>query len=190
MVTPAPPQQPVLARELLLRMAADQHARGIREDGGHLPPDFVRMRALDAENAATLRQIIDEHGWPGHSLVGAAAANAAWLNVQHAGLDLQLRSLGLLASAVEQGEATHQQLALLTDRVLLRQGKPQLYGTQYRDLRDGRGYRLWDVTDPDGLDARRAAVGLGPHAAYDVVMRELPHHSGPADPATSTAPAH
>ncbi|MGG2461702.1 DUF6624 domain-containing protein [Streptomyces sp. RGM 3693] len=182
MAFPAQPQQPALAAELLRRMAADQHARGVREDGNQVPPDFARMRALDAENAAALRRIIGAHGWPGHSLVGTEAANAAWLIVQHAELDLQLRSLDLLASAVEQGEATRQQLALLTDRVLMRQGKPQLYGTQYRDLRDGHGYQLWEVADPEDLDARRATVGLGPHSAYAAALRDLFGHYGIGGP--------
>ncbi|MFF0630402.1 DUF6624 domain-containing protein [Streptomyces sp. NPDC004296] len=174
MPTPDNPQQPGLAAELLRRVAADQHARGIREDGNHLPPDYERMRTLDADNAAALRRIIrDCGGWPGHSLVGKEAAAGAWLIAQHGDLELQLTCLDLLTLAVEQKEATREQLALLTDRVLMRQGKPQIYGTQYHLLHDGRGYRLWDVVDPEQLDRRRASVGLGPHAEYEVAIRKM-----------------
>lgn len=182
MPTPDHPQQPGLAAELLRRMAADQHARGIREDSNHLPPDYERMRTLDADNAEALRRIIREcGGWPGHSLVGKEAAEGAWLIAQHSDLDLQLTCLDLLTRAVDQEEATHEQLALLTDRVLMWQGKPQIYGTQYHLSHDGREYQLWDVVDPEHLDRRRASVGLGPHAEYDVIIRQMTANVAPTE---------
>ncbi|GAU65533.1 hypothetical protein SSP35_01_08770 [Streptomyces sp. NBRC 110611] len=177
MPDPAQPQQPDLADELLRRMTTDQHARGVRDNGEIAAPDYELMRTVDNDNTAALQRIIDEHGWPGHSLVGEQAANAAWLIAQHADLDFQQRALGLVRDAVTRNDATTQQLALLTDRVLMRQGQPQIYGTQYRDLCDGRGYQLWDVTDPDNLDVRRAEADLGPHADYEVAIRSTyrPH---------------
>ncbi|MGW7572629.1 DUF6624 domain-containing protein [Streptomyces sp. NPDC054765] len=95
-----------------------------------------------------MQRIIDEHGWPGQSLVGEEAANAAWLIAQHAELDFQLHALELIRDAVERGAATAIQLAYLTDRCLVRQQRPQLYGTQYRDSGDGRGMQLWEVAAP------------------------------------------
>nr|WSX21134.1 hypothetical protein OG690_15730 [Streptomyces tubercidicus] len=166
-----PPQLPYVADELLRRLATDQYARGVRDDGSTAAPDFDLMRTVDADNTAALQRIIDEHGWPGHSLVGEQAANAAWLIAQHADLEFQLRALVLLRDAVDRDEATPTQLAYLTDRCLLHQQLPQLYGTQYRDLGDGRGPQLWDVADPDTLDARRAEVGLGPQAEYETAIR-------------------
>lgn len=53
-----------------------------------------------------------------------------------------------------------QDLAYLTDRVLLAEGQPQEYGTQ---VRDGRPREL---RAPESVDERRAAVGLEPLAAY------------------------
>jgi hypothetical protein len=128
------------------------------------------MRTTDADNTTALQRIVDQRGWPGHTLVGEQAANAAWLIAQHAEPDLQLRALGLLRDAVGRGEATPQQLAYLTDRRLMYQDRPQLYGTQYHDPGDGHGLRLWPVAH---LDAHRAQAGLGPHADYDAwVMRQ------------------
>ncbi|WP_030894196.1 DUF6624 domain-containing protein [Streptomyces sp. NRRL F-5053] len=165
------PRCPGLAADLLRRMAADQYARGVREDGPDAEPDFERMRAVDADNAAALQHVLAEYGWPGRSLVGERAAHAAWLLAQHAGPDLQSRALNLLDEAVKQGEATPVQWAFLLDRCRMQQGQPQLYGTQYQDLGDGRGVRLWDVADPADLDRRRREVGLGPHAEYDAALR-------------------
>ena len=171
MTEPTTPQRPDLADELLRRMAADQHARGVRENGPDVECDHDLMRTVDADNVAALQRIIDAHGWPGHSLVGEQAANAAWLIAQHAELDFQLRALDLLDEAVNRGEATAIQRAYLLDRCLMRQGEPQLYGTQYRDINDGRGMQPWEVADPDNLDKRRSEVGLGPHAEHDAAMR-------------------
>lgn len=171
MSDPTQPQLPDLADELLCRMVVDQHARGLRDDGTRADPDYELMQTVDADNTAALQRIIDEHGWPGTSLVGEQAANAAWLIAQHAAPDFQLRALDLIRNAVEHGEATKMQLAYLTDRCLMHQEQPQLYGTQYVDAQDGRGYQLWKVVEPDTLDARRAEVGLGPQAEYEAAIR-------------------
>nr|WSZ96225.1 hypothetical protein OH820_11675 [Streptomyces sp. NBC_00857] len=184
MPDPTPPQRPAVADELLRRMATDQHARGVRENGPHLAPDNDLMRTVDADNTAALARILDEYGWPGLSLVGEQATTAAWLIAQHAELDFQLHALNLLRDTVAVGEAPAWHLAYLTDRCLMHQREPQLFGTQYLDTGDGRGTRLWNVADPDHLDARRAEVGLGPHAEYEAAFRAQ-QQSAP----TAVAPA-
>jgi hypothetical protein len=70
-----------------------------------------------------------------------------------------------LAEAVDQGEATQRQLAYLTDRVRMNEGREQLYGTQLAGVRDGTVVP-WPFENSEQLDARRAAVGLAPFAEY------------------------
>ena len=113
-----------LRAELLRRVAADQEARHAR--------DAAATAAADGGNLPWFKQVLADVGWPGKSLVGEDGAQAAWLLAQHASRDLsfQRRCLGLLTTAVQQGEATLVQQANLTDRVLLHEGKPQEYGTQ------------------------------------------------------------
>lgn len=113
-----------------------------------------------------MQAIVAAHGWPGRSLVGADGATAAWLLVQHADADrtLQGRCLALLEAAVAAGEAEPSELAYLTDRVRCGAGLPQLYGTQMRE-HEGR-YAPQPIEDGANVDARRAAVGLGPLAEY------------------------
>jgi hypothetical protein len=147
-----------LRAELLRRVGKDQVARKARDVDG--------MRAADDENLPWLKAVVADRGWPGASLVGADGANGAWLLAQHADSDpaFQRQCLGLLAAAVEAGEATAQQLAYLTDRVLLAEGKQQEYGTQVT-ARGGR-WMPRNLRDPDGVDTRRAGVGLGTIAEY------------------------
>jgi hypothetical protein len=103
---------------------------------------------------------VDAHGWPGQSLAGENGAHAAWLLLHHAELDFQEQCLPLLMEAVGRGDASPRDLAYLKDRVLMRRGEPQIYGTQYL-VKDGVP-ELWTVRDPEGLDERRAALGLEP----------------------------
>jgi hypothetical protein len=159
-----------LAAELARMVEADQ---GVRRPppGGRMaksrasPEEHLEMNRIDVANADRLREIIDEHGWPGCSLVGDEGANNAWCLTQHASLDLQRRALELLRRAVAAGEATPKQLAYLTDRVRIKEGRKQLYGTQMLGS-ESEGPMPWPVEDPHNLDRRRAAVGLEPFTDY------------------------
>lgn len=122
---------------------------------------------IDVANTDRLRQIIQQHGWPGRSLVGDDGAEAAWLLAQHADrqLDFQREVLPLLAEAVAAGEAKPAHLAYLTDRVRMAQGTPQIYGTQVGDIREGTPIP-WPIEDLERVDERRAEMGLGTLANY------------------------
>ncbi|MFI0220133.1 DUF6624 domain-containing protein [Streptomyces lydicus] len=156
-----------LADELHRRADTDQRARNLCIETGEAG-DLAR---IDADNTAWIKSVIAEHGWPGAALVGDQGADEAWLLVQHADRDPEFQSQALkqLKSAVEAGDAPARHLAYLTDRVLVGAGKPQLYGTQYAD--DGNNLLPQPVQDPEGLDERRAAMGLDTAAAYDQRMR-------------------
>lgn len=136
---------------------ADLVARGELHRPGYHP----EMEVVHRRHNARIRAIIDAHGWPGNSLVGEDGCRAAGFLVQHALLDheLQRRCIGLLHEAVDRGEAPPFMLALLTDRVLMDEGAPQVYGTQYVGAQEG-GIAPWPITEPERVDERRAAVGL------------------------------
>ncbi|MEX0910056.1 MAG: DUF6624 domain-containing protein, partial [Candidatus Paceibacterota bacterium] len=91
-------------------------------------------KRVDEENTKELKGILKEIGWPTISKVGAGASKAAWLLAQHADhdLDFQKECLGFIVEAVEKDEVERKQIGYLTDRILLKEGKKQLYGTQFR----------------------------------------------------------
>ena len=163
---------PVLAAELKALAEEDQRVRkpqpgqenefAIRISTAHM----MEWSRVDTASTDRLREIVARYGWPGRSLVGEEGAQHAWLLAQHADrqLEFQRKALALLADAVEQGEATARQLAYLTDRVRMNEGKEQLYGTQLAG-RDGK-VTPWPIENPDELDIRRAAVGLEPFEEY------------------------
>ena len=160
-------KEPVLRNELLKRRKEDQRIRFEPN------PNMSEWRKIDADNTAFMKKVIDKHGWPGKSLVGADGALAAFLLVQHASTDpaFQERCLALIRKAVEQGEARGADMALLTDRVLVHAGKPQRYGSQFHTV-DGQSVPF-PIEDEANVDARRKEVGLGPLAEYAKLMRAM-----------------
>jgi hypothetical protein len=135
-------------------------ANGSLFDGYH-----PEMQAVHEENAAALERVLETAGWPGTSQIGKDGADAAWIIAQHAiGLPaFQRRCLALLEDAAARGEAPAWQPAHLADRIRSFEGRPQIYGTQF-DWDDQGLMSPLPIEDPDGVDARRAALGLPPLA--------------------------
>jgi hypothetical protein len=119
--------------------------------------------SVDERNARRMRSIINEIGWPTTSKVGAQAEHMAWLLVQHADLDFQKECFALMAREPAD-EVCPRHLAYLEDRIRVRDGLPQRYGTQLQKGDDG--WEPLPTLDPEELDARRQAVGLEPIAEY------------------------
>src|SRR3546814_810989 len=132
--------------------------------------------AVDVSNQERLAEIFDEHGWPGWSLVGQDGSTAAWAIVQHADLDLdfQRRGLELLEAAVDAGDASPGDLAYLTDRVLVAEGKPQVYGTQWGLSVIGEPEPRTPIEDEANVDDRRAAAGLSTLDEYVEELQSAP----------------
>lgn len=154
-----------LARELITLTDEDRDLQAGALGGD--PAARLAHRRVTVRNADRLVSILETDGWPTVSLVGTEAARRAFLIAQHADqrLDLQRRVLPLLAAAVGAGEADASALAMLRDRILVNEGRPQTYGTQIAGVVDGAPVP-WPVEDPDGMDARRAEVGLAPFAVH------------------------
>jgi hypothetical protein len=120
-----------------------------------------------------MKEILAQVGWPTKTLVGERASTAAWLLVQHADLDpaFQKQCLPLLEKAVANGEGSAKDLAYLTDRILVADGKPQRYGTQFHTV-DGKLVPR-PIEDEAHVDERRASVGLGTMAEYTEQMHRM-----------------
>src|SRR5262245_17490196 len=188
---PMPAKERDLQSELLRRTRADQEARDswtqwMKDHGsnGVLNPaalskeqrvEFERvkakLKAVDAENTKWLKGVIEKHGWPTNTLVGTDGADAAWLLAQHADADpkFQRRCLDLMAK-LPKNEVSQPNLAYLTDRVLLAEGKKQRYGTQFISV-DGK-WKPRPLDDEATVDKRRAEVGLPPLAEYTKMIEQ------------------
>ena len=120
----------------------------------------------DSINLIKITEILNKYGWVGSDKVGEQANQTLFAVIQHSDLKTQQKYLPMMREAVKIGNANGSALALLEDRVALREGKRQIYGSQIDyDNETNKSYIL-PLEDPDNVDKRRAEVGLGLLADY------------------------
>ncbi len=104
--------------------------------------------------------------------MGEDGAGAAFLILQHSpSHEFQKQMLPLLREAARRGEAAPQDMALLTDRILIHEGKPQRYGSQFF-IMNGK-LVLEPIEDDANVDRRRAEMGLPPLGEYLKMAEEM-----------------
>jgi hypothetical protein len=163
-----------LQRELLEILDEDQTIRNeymsAAEELGWDSPAVDSLGKImmykDSINLIKVTKILDERGWVGQDKIGHQANQALFLVIQHSDLTTQEKYLPMMREAVKNGNARGSSLALLEDRVALGQGKRQIYGSQIGRDPETQAYYVLPLEDPDNVDARRAAVGLGTLAEY------------------------
>ena len=150
-------------RKLLLEMAeSDRTLRDeLARDGTLFEGYHPRMQAIHEQNASQLQSVIEKHGWPGKSLVGEEASEAAWLIAQHAIAlpSFQRSCLTLLQEAASRGDVPPWQPAYLLDRIRFFEGKPQIYGTQFEPDEHGVP-RPYPIENPALVNELRRQIGL------------------------------
>ncbi|MFK8058264.1 MAG: DUF6624 domain-containing protein [Saprospiraceae bacterium] len=134
-------------------------------DSDELKTLWKEINFHDSVNLITIRGILDEHGWLGKDIIGKRGNTTLFLVIQHSDIETQQEYLPMMRKAVEDGKARGSSLALLEDRVALRTGSPQIYGSQIGRSKDGSMY-VQNLIDPETVNERRASVGLGPLGDY------------------------
>lgn len=125
--------------------------------------NLMEMQKIDSLLLKEVLDIYSRFGWPKISQVGEMGANWAFIQIQHADLQTQLKFIPIIYNAAILGEADKYNFALLLDRVLSDTGEKQLYGTQYTGYTYPNGERkaiLWPVSNFDSLNRRRRKMGL------------------------------
>jgi len=166
----------VLQSELIDMGTEDQRVRNeVGKSGWQNAPEklLLQLREVDKSNTVRLKSIIKDHSFPTTDLVGNEAMAAVFLIVQHsADSDFQQRMLtNLKQSHLDDNGVTGQQVALLTDRVLIGLGKKQLYGTQY-DLIDS-AIVFKPIEDISTVDALRMEMNMPPLAFYLKLLEKI-----------------
>lgn len=135
----------------------------------------VWSNKIDKENTKELKRIINAYGWPTVDLVGKKANKNAWLLVQHADHDIkfQKRCLVLMKKVFKNDgkNIDKTNIAFLTDRVLVNEGKKQLFGTQFYKTKEGKLISR-PISDIKNLDRRRAQYDLPPFDEFLKLARK------------------
>jgi len=125
---------------------------------------WAMQQVIDSSNMAFVENYFITKGYPGKSVVGEESSLAAWYVLQH-NPDKIPAYLPLIKKAAAAGEISMRSAAMMEDRYLMNEGKPQIYGTQGMTYND-TGSFIWPIEDPKTVNQRRAEVG------YDQTIEE------------------
>ncbi|RZK97631.1 MAG: hypothetical protein EOO62_27720 [Hymenobacter sp.] len=121
----------------------------------------------DSLHLTRLRQLVAQYGWPGRAEVGRTGSEALFLLLLHSDNAAVLAEfLPAVQRSVQQGQTEAKSLVYLTDRLAMRQGKPQQYGTQFQQNDQTHLLEVYSMEKPDQVDVRRYYVGLMPLTVY------------------------
>jgi hypothetical protein len=127
---------------------------------------WTLLNKTDSINLLKVKAILDKYGWLGINDIGSQCNTTLFMVIQHADLKTQEHYLPLMREAVKNKKARAGELALLEDRVALRNSKEQIYGSQIGQDEKTLQYYVLPLLDPDNVDKRRAEVGLRPISEY------------------------
>ncbi len=132
----------------------------------------VQMNMIDKENQTFVFGLLDNQGWPDG--LSDKANSAIFLVIDHAEFAAQEKYYPVVKEKAEQGIIGKEDAATLQDRILMKKGEMQVYGTQTtRVVINGENINyLWPVKNPDQLDKLRKEVNLPPIAEYIAVFEK------------------
>lgn len=114
---------------------------------------------LDSSNLKYIEKVISENGYPGKSMVGDKTGNVAWYVIQHS--NKIEKYLDLVKEAADKSEIPFRLYAMMLDRHLMYNNKPQIYGTQGSSYFIGSPREvnfIWPIENPDSVNILRKEV--------------------------------
>jgi len=136
-----------LAQIITQMRDVDQAARINAKDSIGIHPPNILVYAVDTCHNYKIKNIISDYGYPTKELIGEEALKDFWLLVQHQDHDYKLQK-----DCLENCKFSGSELAHLTDRVLVNDGKDQIYGTQTNT----------PIKDKEKTNILRDKIGLPP----------------------------
>jgi hypothetical protein len=161
-------QHPRVSKQLAQMEARDQKVRTrwlkVRGKAGE---DEIQREMEETDQALTneLKELVEKFGWPTFEVAGYAGSEAALLILSHSpDHDYQRKMLPELSQMAEEGRIMGEKLALIIDKLLISEGKPQRFGTQF-SFRDGK-LEMDPVEDLEHLEELRSKYALMPLEEY------------------------
>ena len=128
------------------------------------------QKRLDSINLAIVDSFFTLYGqWPYKKWAGFLAHKSTGMVIQHAPLAKQEQYYSIMKKAYQDGEVWGETLAMLQDRINIRNKRFQLYGTQFSYVNNQQV--LYPVADVDSLAARRQRMGLIPIENYFTMFK-------------------
>jgi hypothetical protein len=122
---------------------------------------FLEFVKEDHKNLEIVISILDKCGMPTLQEVSKRQMDAIWLALQHAPDQKYTKKyFPFIEQAVENGDLPKEKYAVMLDRILMEEGKPQIYGSQ---IVNGK---LYELEDPASVNERRKAMAMEPIENY------------------------
>lgn len=154
----------------LVKMAEQKqqvHQSLDKYDSGSVPSALQSLASeIDDLHTQTLKEMLTLHGWPNKTLVGEKGIQAAFLLVRHSNdLAFQQDMLPLIIqSYLDKDGIAGQDVAQFTDKVSIKLGKKQVFGTQAEWV-DGQVV-FAPIKNEESVNLLRAQMGMSSLAEY------------------------
>ena len=139
-----------------IRPMEEKYGRGSKE----MDAFWQTILKKDSINLIKVSKILDENGWPDKTLIGERGTSTLFLVIQHANQESQEKYLDLIENAVKTDNLPKRQYAMFYDRLILRRGERQVYGTQLATSDASKTPYVLPLRDPENVDKRRLEMGL------------------------------
>jgi len=131
---------------------------------------MIKMVRFDSASTSHLKDLLGSTPWFTKESVGKEGLEAAFILVQHSpDHDFQKRCLPHIEAQAKSGDLSMQDYAMLLDRTLTDDNKPQVYGTQIQIV-NGE-WVPYPIEDSANVDKRRKEIGLFPMETYLELIR-------------------
>jgi hypothetical protein len=161
-----------ILREYIDSETSDSRKLEILNETGYSRDDLANgkvykiMNNRDSINLIRIEEIIAKYGYPGKTLVGEPTNEAAWYVIQHSKKIADY--FPMIQEAGSSNEIPFAKVAMMHDRMLMEEGKEQLYGTQVageniRNAATGKEefwYYVWPVQNPKSVNELRKEAGF------------------------------
>ncbi|MDY3547022.1 hypothetical protein PG291_00180 [Riemerella anatipestifer] len=122
----------------------------------------------DSINLIKVEKIIKKYGYPGKKLVGEKLNTAVWYVIQHSKLPVIEKYYPLMIKASENGDLGKEHIVMMKDRMLMYQGKEQIYGTQGagrlfinpETKKEEWVNFIWPIKNPENVNELRKSMNI------------------------------
>jgi len=136
--------------------------------GGELFSIQTKMNEIDKKNQDNLISVLEECGWPDN--LADEAHKSIFLILQHSPDATMRKYYPMVKDRSESGIISSSDAATMFDRLQMRAGKPQQYGTQA--FQHNGQNTIWPIKNIDSIDAIRESVGLPSMEVYFKIVKD------------------
>ena len=147
----------------------DQKYRKSVDDDPWLPGNekkWIEQHRLDSINEIKLDRVTAKKGYPGENIVGHDLRDVAFMIIQHGELSYQEKYFPILEKAAKDGQLDKSNMPMLIDRMNMRKGIAQIYGTQAVWNKKRKVLELYKVQSLKDVNRLRAEYDMGKLSDY------------------------